>query len=59
MSILRRSTFNRIVPVKATGIVRVERIACPRCATVNCTRHSAGMLSARDVPAHLRSGAAG
>lgn len=27
--------------------IRSGRVACPRCGTVNCTRHSAGMLTSR------------
>lgn len=44
-----------VVSVDLSAAVRVERIACPRCATVNCARHSASSLTTRAVPAYLRS----
>lgn len=31
--------------------LRAERHTCPRCQTVNCTRHSAGFLTTRNIPA--------
>lgn len=46
-----------VVTVYGSDAPRVVRVACPRCAAVNCTRHSAGALTTRAVPAHWRMGA--
>lgn len=56
MSILSRPR-RTIKTVDSSRAQRIERVACPRCAAVNCTRHSAGTLTTRAVPAHWRAGA--
>lgn len=55
MSILRRISHGRASAphVDDPRLIRAERIACPRCGTVNCGRHGATVLSSRAVPAHL------
>lgn len=49
MTILTRKPPERQPP---NNVVRIERIACPRCATVNCTRHHATTLTTRPVAQH-------
>lgn len=46
-----------VVTVPGSDAPRVVRVPCPRCAAVNCTRHSASMLTTRAVIAPWRAGA--
>lgn len=46
MTILGRKSSER-QPIRA--VARIDRIAYPRCATVNCTRHHAATLTTRPV----------
>lgn len=51
MTILtRKPPFRQPAP----AVARIDRIACPRCATVNCTRHHAATLTTRPVVQHWR-----
>jgi hypothetical protein len=49
MSILGRKSFGRLARLKAddASLMRAARTPCPRCGTVNCTNHSASMLTSR------------
>ncbi|WP_161489700.1 hypothetical protein [Sphingobium yanoikuyae] len=51
MTILGRKSPER-QPLPA--VARIDRIACPRCATVNCTRHHAAALTTRPVAQHWK-----
>lgn len=46
-----------VVTVHGSDAPRVVRVPCPRCGVVNCTQHSAGVLTTRAVPAQWRAGA--
>lgn len=54
MSVLSQKPQSRALTAKVDPIVRIERLACPRCGAVNCVRHSALALTTRDVPVHWR-----
>ena len=49
MTILRR-----IQPTKTAPVLCAERIACPRCATINCTRHNSAPLTTRTITNNWR-----
>lgn len=50
MSILSRNYSAQPKP----AVIRVDRVACPRCATVNCTRHNAAPLTSRAISQQWR-----
>ncbi|WBQ15024.1 hypothetical protein [Sphingobium yanoikuyae] len=58
MGILNKQAFGRLpVPKIDAEPLRVVRIPCPRCGTVNCADHSASALTSRVVtPAFWRGG---
>lgn len=49
MSIFSRPGISRPPAPKADdpSLIRASRFACPRCGTINCTDHSACVLTSR------------